>query len=212
MNNNIEIAYIGDPLCSWCWGIAPDLKKLQEKYEGEVGFRVVMGGLRPFVNTPMTRKLKEFLRHHWEEVGSRSGQPFKFDLLDGEDQFVYDTEPPCRAVVTVRELDPANAFSFFKSVQHAFYAENKDTNLPETYLSLLAETSIEPETFLAAFDSVEMKKETLKDFAWVKDSGIGGFPTVIARVGEDWHLLSHGYASFEKMDHAFQKLTSQTTT
>ena len=210
MENTKEIVYVGDPLCSWCWGIAPGLKKLRDHYAGEVPFRVIMGGLRPFINSPMTPQFKEFLRHHWEEVGKKSGQPFNYDLLNGDAQFVYDTEPPCRAVVTVRALDPKSTFDFFKGVQHSFYALNKDTNQPTTYLPLLAKTPIKPEEFLTAFDSEEMKKATLEDFAWAKDMGIGGFPSVVARVEEEWKLLAVGYATFEKMVKRFEQFAGLT--
>lgn len=206
MQNETEIVYVGDPLCSWCWGIAPDLEKLRTTYAGEVPFKVVMGGLRPFINEPMSRKFKEFLRHHWEEVGARSGQPFCFDLLDGEDAFVYDTEPPCRAVVTVRGLNPDHAFDFFKRVQHDFYAENQDTNNPETYLPLLEGTQIHPDTFLATFNDEATRKATMADFVWAKESGIGSFPSVIARVGEDWHQVAIGYANAETMINRFEQL------
>ena len=40
-----RIIYIGDPMCSWCWGIAPELDRLQAWTT--LPFDVVVGGLRP---------------------------------------------------------------------------------------------------------------------------------------------------------------------
>ena len=70
-----------------------------------VDFQLVMGGLRPF-GTEKIVDLKSFLRHHWDEVKNRSGQDFQYDILDNTN-FIYDTEPPSRAVVAMRTLNPA---------------------------------------------------------------------------------------------------------
>ena len=42
---DFEFVYVGDPMCSWCWGFAPVLERMQEVYD--VPLRVVVGGLRP---------------------------------------------------------------------------------------------------------------------------------------------------------------------
>ena len=55
-----EIIYVGDPMCSWCWGISPDLIKLRDHYrESQVAFRIVLGGLRPGGGDPWDDQMKE---------------------------------------------------------------------------------------------------------------------------------------------------------
>ena len=89
-----EIIYIGDPMCSWCWGISNHLQELKEHF-AEHKFSIVLGGLRPGGGDPWDDNFKGFLKHHWEEVTARSGQPFGYKLFDRA-SFNYDTEPPCR--------------------------------------------------------------------------------------------------------------------
>ncbi|MFQ5523922.1 MAG: DsbA family protein, partial [Acidimicrobiia bacterium] len=38
-----KLIYVGDPMCSWCWGFAPEIEDLADEYPVEV----VVGGLRP---------------------------------------------------------------------------------------------------------------------------------------------------------------------
>ena len=38
-----KLIYVGDPMCSWCWGFAPEIESLADDYPIEV----VVGGLRP---------------------------------------------------------------------------------------------------------------------------------------------------------------------
>ena len=119
--------YFADPMCSWCWGFSPVVQRLKEKYLHRMKFALVLGGLRPYTREPITDKLREEILHHWREVMRMTGQAFRFEnaLPEG---FVYDTEPPSRAVVTMGELQPDAVFPFFKSLQQAFYAQGRDSD------------------------------------------------------------------------------------
>ena len=118
-----KLIYFGDPMCSWCWGISPQLFELEyAAAEQGIPFRLVMGGLRPGGGDPWNEQFTGFLRHHWEEVNQKSGQPFNQDLL-GTDFFQYDTEPSFRAVVIVRDMHPALSHRFYEYVQHHFYVQ-----------------------------------------------------------------------------------------
>jgi len=46
---------------------------------------------------------------------------------------------------------------YFKSVQHAFYAERQDVTKPETFATLAERQSVEPAQFLKRFHTDEVK-------------------------------------------------------
>lgn len=188
---------------SWCYGISEELAKLKEAYQDKAGFRVVVGGLRPNETEPMDEQLKDFLKHHWQEVNTRSGRPFAFDIMDRND-FVYNTEPACRAVVTARHLKPSAEFQFFKDVQFAFYAKNEDTHKIETYMAIAEKHGIDKEKYKTYFESDEAKKATQEDFVTSAEMGVRGFPTVILRLGDKWYLVTNGYNTFEAMNEALK--------
>ena len=122
-----EVIYVGDPMCSWCWGISDHLKELQKYlHEEGIDYNIIVGGLRPGGGDPWNQEMKNFLKHHWDEVNQRSGQPFGSRLFE-LDHFDYDTEPSCRAVVTAKHiLDMGGVSSFFEEVQRKFYVENEE--------------------------------------------------------------------------------------
>jgi putative protein-disulfide isomerase len=190
--------YIADPMCSWCYGFAPHLAVLRERF-ADVPLHVVTGGLRAFETRVMDAELKHALRHHWNEVRRRSGQPFSERLFDRDD-FVYDTEPACRAVVAVREHEPARAQAMLHAIQHAFYAEGRDVTragvLADVYAGLCArdgDGGFDPETFAAAWASEAIRTATREDFALRRQWGIGGFPTLLAIRDERPRLIAPGY-------------------
>jgi len=192
MDNTTELIYITDPLCSWCYGFAPEISAIREKFS-EVSFRMVMGGLRPYETEKLDPKMQSFIRGHWEHVQKASGQPFDYTLLDEPTDFVYDTEPPARAVLAVRQLKPEAEFEFFKRVQEIFYRDNRDTHLASSYHSILPE-GVDQATFDQSFASDELKNAVKNDFKFSVELGIQGFPSLVGRKGDEWFLVTRGYA------------------
>ena len=196
------LMYFADPMCSWCYGFAPQITQVKSKYT-HIDFQLIMGGLRPFGRETMA-DIGNILRHHWEEVHKRSGQKFSHDIL-GHSDFMYDTEPPSRAVVTMRSLNPSEEFSFFKAVQEAFYQGNKDTNRIETYLELARTYDIDDQDFRDAFNSQPIKDQTREDFTFAQQMGVSGFPTTMLQSAGRYHLLAHGYTEAEQIGVALDK-------
>lgn len=194
-----ELIYVGDPMCSWCWGIAPELQALVDAHP-ELPLRIVVGGLRPGPNAQTVGP--EFagrLAHHWEDVQRRSGQPFDRTLLD-DHGWLYDTEPACRAVVVMRELASHETFRFFKRLQHAFYAEGRAVWDPEIYDELIEGFDVDPDEFMDAFGSRDAVKATWQDFSLARSWGINGFPTIVLRQGSTGQVIARGYTTADDME------------
>jgi putative protein-disulfide isomerase len=192
------LVYIADPMCSWCYGFGPELAALRVQFP-QVPLHVVVGGLRAYNTKTMDKAMAQTLGHHWEEVQRQSGQPFSHAMLERED-FVYDTEPACRAVVTVRENAANLALPMFHAIQRAFYAQGMDVTraevLEDVYAGLCAESGdseFDATAFSAAWASDAIKDTTRNDFAMTQEWGIRGFPTLLAIHGEQPHLVSPGY-------------------
>ena len=194
-----EFIYVADPMCSWCWGFSPVFDGIRAEFGDRMSYRLIMGGLRP---GPMAQVLDDGMRsslsHHWDAVAERSGQPFNSAGLDREG-WLYDTEPPARAVVTVRELSPEHEIEFFQTMQHAFYADAVDIVDPDSYPDLLAGIGVDPSGFRMRFDSPEMKAATQADYRHARELGIGGFPSVVVRKGDELALLTRGWAPLDRL-------------
>jgi len=198
-----QIVYIADPMCSWCWGFSPVIAAIAERAAGRAALTLVMGGLRPGSTKPMSPAFKADVRHHWEAVAEASGQPFGFDFFE-RDGFVYDTEPPCRAVVTVRELKPEAAFAFLAAVQRAFYADNRDVTDAAVLGDLARAAGVDGDAFAAAFASDAMAHRTRDDFHFARALGIDGFPAVVVRDGRGDGLLTLGFRPFDALEAALE--------
>lgn len=186
------LIYVGDPMCSWCYGFAPELSKAIESLDESVDIQVVMGGLRPY-NTQKMTDLATFLKEHWEDVNARSGQPFSYDIL--KENYAYDTEPPSRACVVVRAMKPELELAFFKALQPLFYVDNKNMNVVESYLPLVKEMGLDVNEFKTKFASEEMKRAVKADFEFAGSIGVRGFPAMVLKKGEEYIMISNGYTT-----------------
>jgi putative protein-disulfide isomerase len=191
-----EILVVVDPMCSWCWGFSPVVRAIHDAYAERAAVYPIVGGLRPLTTIPMNDHAKTEIRHHWESVHEVSGQPFDFSFFD-RDGFVYDTEPACRALVTVRSLEPKSALDFLEHMHRAFYAENRDITDDGVLVDLAVTAGVDRSDFLELFPTRKMTYQTSSDFFRSQSMGVTGFPTVILRVDEKLSLLSTGFRKFE---------------
>ena len=202
-----EIIYVGDPMCSWCWGISNHLKSLKEHFP-QYKFTIVVGGLRPGGGDPWNDEMKGFLKHHWEEVNKRSGQPFGYKLFDLE-YFNYDTEPPCRAIVAGRKWTTQNnELAFFEAVTRKFYVDNEDPAENEFYRSICKEFLIPFDEFIKDFNNPITKSKTYAEFQLNRQWGVTGYPTVLFVNKEELFKINYGYREFEGMKEAIEKIVA----
>ena len=193
-----EIIYIGDPMCSWCYGFAPVIQALHDKHKDKAKMTLVLGGLRVGDEHVVDDARIKFLREHWVDIGERTGQKFALDILENTG-WIYNTEWACRAVVVMRKLKPELAYAYFGAVQANFYANNLDPSLPETYGDEAEKFDIDRDEFLKLYNSDEIKQETAQDFVWSQQHGITGFPSVLVKEGDKLGALTLGYQPIENI-------------
>jgi putative protein-disulfide isomerase len=204
-----RLVYVGDPMCSWCYGFGPQLSALLAAHP-DATIELVAGGLRPFNTKPMTEAFREMLRGHWKSVEAMSGLPFSETALLA-DGFLYDTEPACRAVVTARAHSAERALPYFQAVQAAFYRDGRDVTRGEILADIAAETGMERETFLAAWRSEVARDATRNDFSVTQRLGVGGFPTLAVYQGDSLFLVASGFSTVAVLEDRLAEIEARAT-
>lgn len=210
-SGEVTVRYVGDPMCSWCWGISPALEELAQFCDRKkLGFTLTMGGLRAGGGDAWVPAFQEFLRREWTHIGKVTGQPFGFSLLAAQ-HFDYDTEPACRAVVVAEQMlaqqgPVAHAtFEFFAAVQRKFYVEGADPKDVNFYRSICEGASISFEDFRSHFTTVAAQEAVYQQFAQCQGWGVRAFPTLLLEADGDLKQLSSGAttaaAAIERIEH-----------
>lgn len=206
-----KIIYVADPMCSWCYGMASELRKLKAYFETQrpnILFTLTVGGLRPGGGDEWNSSFKATLKEHWKQIHEKTGQPFSHKLLEKE-KFNYDTEPSCRAVVSARQLNPEKELSFFNAIQHKFYTESEDPTEADFYHSICLNHNIDFTDFLELFFSDEIKELTQREFIMNREWGVTAYPTIIFQKEDDLYAIARGYTSFEALKKQIEKIDNK---
>lgn len=202
----MKLIYVGDPMCSWCYGFGKEMTALKAMHPN-LEIEIVLGGLRAGGTELLTNEGKQFRLMHWARVETASGRPFNREAFMKLENFIYDTEPVCRAVVTARRLHPkSDVLAVFRALQNAFYAQGRNTTDGKTLSEVGAEElrnqgfEISNDTFLAEFNNQATIAEARDDFNKARKLGVSSFPALLLDTGKDIVEVSPGYAHAEQLD------------
>ena len=197
----MQLIYVGDPMCSWCYGFGKELSEALEA-EPELPLEIVVGGLRAGGTEVLDAAGKQFRLTHWACVEAASGLPFNREALMAREGFVYDTEPICRAVVAARMLAPeAPLLDIFRALQRAFYVDGLDTTDPATLSRVTGEAltaaghPASAERVLEQYRAQSTIDEARADFRKARALGINSFPALLMEAGGTMYAVAPGYAS-----------------
>lgn len=202
----MKLIFVGDPMCSWCYGFAKELTALAAHHP-ELPLEIMVGGLRAGATDVLDDSGKQFRLVHWARVEESSGLPFNRKALLARENFVYDTEPICRAVVTARLVAPeANQLAVFRALQRAFYIDGLDTTdgavLAQAAATELAEQeyTVDAATFHKTWSHSATIATTSAEFGQVRTMGIRSFPALLLEANGQRYEVSPGYAHVDQLE------------
>ncbi|MEP7084411.1 MAG: DsbA family protein [Betaproteobacteria bacterium] len=209
----LNLVYFADPMCSWCYGFGPQLETVidHETARQQVKLDLTMGGLRAYNDKVMDDESRAAILEHWQHVGEATGLPFN-DAAIRSEGFVYDTEPACRAVVAVRQLDSALALRFYHAVQRAFYADGRDVTQESVLAEVAVATGIDGTRFVEAFRSTVIRDATREDFGLTQSVGVTGFPTLAVDIDQRLYLITAGFSRAEAIEAGLARLAAEPPT
>ena len=204
-NPGWTVHYIGDPMCSWCWGISPVVKVSADFCATAGGaFMMTMGGLRAGGGDLWNAEFNAFLRQEWSKIAQTTGQPFGFTLLDAP-AFNYDTEPACRAVVTAQLLQARHnlpvmmALEFLAALQRKFYVDGQNPGETHFYADICTRLGLDVAEFCELFASATAKQQTQQHFMRSLKWGVRSFPTLLLEQHGQFIPLAVGYVTAEQL-------------
>ena len=210
----MKFILVADPMCSWCYGFSQEMKTIVEAMP-DLEVQVVMGGLSAGSTKILDDAGKQFRLTHWARVEQMSGAQFNREALLARKNFVYDSEPVCRAVVTARLIEPSvNLLMVLGAFQRAFYIDGADTTdgaaLAEVGASALkaAGFDVDAKAFLAVWASDRAIQAARADFEQTRRLGVSGFPSAFVEVDGKIGQISAGYASAANIQQTLTRLAA----
>ena len=202
----IKVIYYTDPICSSCWGIEPQLRRLKLEYGNSIEIEYRMGGLLPdwSYNSGGISKPSD-VAHHWDEVSVYYDMPIDGDVWL-EDP-LSSSYPPSIAFKAAQLQDREKAIVFLREIREMVFLQKKNITKWE-YLEAAAEKAgLNTEQFKADYDG-KAKELFNEDLKLGKELGVRGFPTLFFtdKAGKTEKVYgSKPYAAYE---HAILELDS----
>jgi putative protein-disulfide isomerase len=200
----VKITYYTDPICSSCWGIEPQLRKLKLEYGHSLEIDYRMGGLLPdwSYNSGGISKPTD-VASHWEEVSAHYEMP-----IDGgvwlEDP-LPSSYPPSVAVKAAQLQDKHKAIKFMRKLRELLFLEKK--NITKWEVMREAAIAVGLDTFQLKED-YDGKANALfqEDLAYAKKLGVRGFPTLFFTDQRNNQTILYGFKPYQDFESSLLKV------
>lgn len=172
----IKVIYYTDPICSSCWGIEPQLRKLKLEYGNSIEIEYRMGGLLPDWNYNSGGISKPSdVAHHWDEVSTYYDMPIDGDVWL-EDP-LSSSYPPSIAFKAAQLQDKEKAVVFLREIREMVFLEKKNITKWEYLEAAAKKAGLNTEQFKIDYEG-KAKELFNEDLKLGKELGIRGFPTL----------------------------------
>lgn len=179
----IDLYYVTDPLCSFCWAFEPTLRKFRYQYAKYIANdTTVLGG--------MIEKWEKFggdsangiskatdVAQHWREIGDYTRM-----VIDGRiwlDEPIDSSYPSSQAFLIVQRDYPELAKVFLRKLRETVMMWNQDISKRDVLESILEEMSLDAEGILDEAESFEGRMLMNSDLSLAQALTATGFPTVV---------------------------------
>lgn len=212
----VEVIEFTDPICTWCWGSEPLLRKLETVYKDRIKVKFVMGGLvediRDFYDSfnviggDVEQSNKQIAKHSLE-ASQRHGMPINaegFNLFSNEHPSSYPQNIAYKAAQMENE-ELANIF--LRKIREATELQSKQTSRTEVLIELASESGLDVSKFIERFTDGSAEAAFKEDLNIIKQYLVRGFPSFLVKYG-DKKLLLRGYQNFDIVKSVIKNMTN----
>ncbi len=206
----LEIIEFTDPVCTWCWGSEPILRKLQARYKDQIRIGFIMGGLVEDIHQfyddwnhiggdPVASNRS--IVAHWKEASHRHGMPVKeegFALFSDEYPSTYPQNVAYKAAQMENQV---LADKLLRRMREATSAEAKITSQIEVLAELVSEVGLDLPQWLEHMEDGSAEKAFREDQKLMHHYSVTGFPSFLIRYGKKEMVLRgyQKYATFQSV-------------
>gem|GEM_PF-84613 len=195
----LRILYFTDPICSSCWGIEPQLRRLKLEYGSQLDIEYHMGGLLPdwSYNSGGISKPSD-VAGHWDEVSHHYDMPIDGDVwLEDPLDSSY---PPSIAFKAAQMQDGKKALLFLRRIREQVFLEKKNITKWEHLAAAATQVGLDARQLKIDFEGAA-KQAFQDDLTLARSLGVRGFPTLFFSDTSGNRLTLYGvrpYAQFEQ--------------
>jgi len=202
--NKLKVVYFTDPICSSCWGIEPQLRKLKLEYGEDIEIEYRMGGLLPdwSYNSGGISKPSD-VAHHWDEVSVYYDMPIDGDvwLEDPLDS----SFPPSIAFKAAQLQDQDKALLFLRELREMVFLKKKNIAKWEHMATAAKNVDLDVDVLKADYEG-KAKVLFEEDLKLARAYRVRGFPTMYFEDNSGKQEIVYGSKAYAFYEMAILKI------
>jgi 2-polyprenyl-6-methoxyphenol hydroxylase-like FAD-dependent oxidoreductase/predicted DsbA family dithiol-disulfide isomerase len=207
IKHNLEILYFTDPVCSTCWLVQPQLRKLALQYGDYFELKYYMGGLLPNWDNYSRRGIEKpsDAASYWQALSEEHQMPISSDVWLNSP--LSSSFPPSIALKAAQMQNKIKAYHFHRRIKELLFVESKNITEISLLLSTAEEVGLDKEKLSEDIGKIAFVKFN-EDLELASELNITVLPTFILtnELGEKVRI--EGYQEFETMEEAILKLNT----
>lgn len=206
----IRIIYFTDPICSACWSIEPQLRKLLLEYGNIINLEYHMGGLLPSWDVYSAGAISKpsDVAHHWEEMSKHFGMPIDGDVWLKDP--LASSYPSCIAVKAAELQGTVKGANFLRRIREMVFLENKNISKWEHLRQAAADCGIDTAQFADDYNG-RAQQLFRDDLTLARAYGVRGFPALYFRDSLNNQTTLYGFHPYSDFEQAVKKLIPDAT-
>lgn len=200
----VKILYFTDPICSSCWGIEPQLRKLKLEYGNNIEIEYHMGGLLPnwSYNSGGISKPSD-VAHHWDEVSDYYDMPIDGDVwLEDPLDSSY---PPSIAFKAAQLQDKAKAILLMRQLREMVFLKKKNIAKQANILAAAKHVGLNADQLSKDMEG-HGRQLFEEDLLLARQLGVRGFPTMFFLNDANQRELVYGSRPYAEYEQAIRKV------
>jgi putative protein-disulfide isomerase len=196
----VTVTQFTDPMCTWCWGSEPIVRRLRTVYGERIEFRFVMGGLVEdfdvFYDAANDIAEPADVGPHWLDASEQHGMPVETAIFD--DDPAQSTYPASVAFAAARQHGRRLGHRYLRRLREAYATQARNVNRRAEQVRIAEAVGLDADAFTTALDDGSARSAFEADLARTRRAGVRAFPTYRV-AGPDGTRQVGGFHTFETL-------------
>lgn len=200
----IKMLYFSDPICSTCWTIQPQLRRLQLEYGEYIDIDYHMGGLLPSWDGYSSKTINQPIdaADHWEEASDIHDTPLLGNVWLKDP--LKSSFPPSIAFKAAQNQGANIAISFLRRLREMLFLENKNISRWDVIHEAAFDVGLDVATLRRDYEGnavIQFKN----DLELAKHYQVLSFPSIFF-IHEETVIPLKEYRSYDKYEQIIKQL------
>lgn len=180
----LNLYYIHDPMCSWCYAFNGVLKKLESELPDSICLTKIVGGLAADSTEPMSAALSQTIQNTWQQIEKTVPQiQFNYEFWN-RNQPIRSTYPSCRAVLAAKRQSLFYEDKMIQQIQWAYYKNAENPSLDTTLINCAQAIGLEIDLFKTDYTSQSLDCELQKEIQFSRNLGVSSYPSLCLEINK----------------------------